>query len=143
MLKRGRAMKLLYVVAALALIMILATLLTGGYSEERKYEYQDVKMSQLHEAVKDNPLKARKTYEGTRIRVTGTLKDIDASGRSFKVSEYYKFLDCERIRCTSENDGVRKALLEARNGEQVTVCGKVSNVDGTFGYTVRVEAIER
>lgn len=132
---------ILGITIALLVAVSIAGIVTHGDGGE--HEYKDVKMSELHEAIRDNPLKARETYEGTRIRVTGTLKDIDASGRSFRVIAYYKFLDCERIDCKVSNDEVRNVLSDSKDGEQVTVCGKVSRVDGTFGYAMRVESMER
>ncbi|MBR2682134.1 MAG: hypothetical protein IKE22_02590 [Atopobiaceae bacterium] len=109
--------------------------------EPEPVSYQDVDINTLFETLSSNPLNAKNTYEGTPVRFTGVLKNIDASGKYFSLGngDDYSF---ERIQCYIKNDDTLNAIASASMGDSITVCGTISSVGEVLGYSMDVDYIE-
>jgi hypothetical protein len=92
----------------------------------------------LLDALESNALSAKTQYKDKRVVITGTLSNIDASGKYFSLDageisfiNIQVFVDEEFIPTVS---GFSK-------GQQVTVTGKIKDVGELLGYQVDAESI--
>lgn len=109
--------------------------------EAEPIEYQDVDINVLFDTLKSNALNAKNTYEGTPVRVTGVLTNIDASGDYFNIGngDEYSF---DSIQCYIKNDETLDKIAASSKGDTLTVCGTMSSVGEVLGYSMNVDYIE-
>ncbi len=109
--------------------------------EEEVIEYVDVSVDDLTSLLDENPLKAKNTYEGTYIRLTGVLNNIDASGDYFTLNngDEWSFAS---VMCYITDDAALDRIANASMGETLTVCGPVTSVGEIMGYQMDVDYIE-
>lgn len=88
-----------------------------------------------------NALKAKQTYEGKRVAVSGEVSAIDASGKYFSVKPSDDTVTLTTIRADLQNDAQKAQLVELTQGADVTVTGEVTGVGEIMGYSIEVESI--
>ncbi len=110
---------------------------------EAPKEYIECRATDLFDALKANALKAKKTYEGKYVEITGYVTNIDASGDYISIGaskdNYDYFLDS--IQCYVENDEQLDRVMELSDGEKVTIRGKITTVGEVMGYSLDIESI--
>jgi len=109
--------------------------------EPEPVEYQNVDINALFEALSNNPLNAKKTYEGATIRITGVLKNIDASGDYFSLGNGDEW-SFDSLMCYIKDDGTLDKIASSSMGDTITVCGTVTSVGEILGYSMDVDYIE-
>ena len=109
--------------------------------EPEPVEYQDVSLSDLLDTLENNPLNAKKTYEGAYVRFSGVLDNIDASGDYFSLGtgEEWSF---DHIQCFIRDDETLDRIAGASMGDTITVCGPITSVGEIMGYSMDVDYIE-
>ena len=99
-----------------------------------------VTADQLFAALDENPLKAADTYLGTRIRVEGTLSNIDAQGKYFSIKGLDKAFRFDSIRLDIGPEH-RASVVDFTLGQTVASTGVVKGVGEVRGFTIEVETI--
>lgn len=88
-----------------------------------------------------NALKAKSTYKGKRVTVSGYVGNIDASGAYFSLDPAADSMILTGIQVQTD----KKFLDQVSNfskGQAVTVTGKISDVGEILGYTLEAETIK-
>jgi hypothetical protein len=94
----------------------------------------EITARKLVDDLEANALNAKTSYDGKLIKVTGTLGNIDASGKYFSLDPDDGFY------ITSVQIYIDEALIPTvsafSKGQSVTVTGKITNVGELLGYSV-------
>ena len=100
-----------------------------------------VSAKQMIKVLEGNALKAKNTYEGKRVTVSGVVGNIDASGDYFALDPEPDALIVTGIQVqTSEEFQDQVANFSA--GQAVTVTGTVTGVGEIVGYSLEAETIK-
>lgn len=102
--------------------------------------YEDCTVSQLIDALEENAFNAKNTYEGKYFRVTGKLKNIDASGEYFSLGS--GDFEIYSVQCFLKNDEQKSRLANMNIEDTVTVKGKITDVGEILGYQLKIDTIE-
>ena len=99
----------------------------------------EVTAQQLLSELEDNALSAKNNWEDKRIKLTGTLYNIDASGDYFSLrgDNEYSFINVQ----VYIDDSLVDAVSAFKKGQEVTVTGVVSDVGEVLGYSVKAQSI--
>lgn len=117
--------------------------LGGGIGSDFR-GFEDATLDELFDALDDNELKAKDTYLGRYVRVTGILRDVDVDGAYVTIDDG-DFLTSRSIRCDLVTDDARRDAADVSKGDEVAVRGKVTDVfDGLFsrGYTIDAHHVD-
>ena len=74
------------------------------------------------------------------FRVTGKLKNIDASGEYFSLGS--GDFEIYSVQCFLKNDEQKSRLANMNIEDTVTVKGKITDVGEILGYQLKIESIE-
>ena len=99
----------------------------------------EVTAQQLLSELEDNALSAKNSWEDKRIKLTGTLYNIDASGDYFSLrgDNEYSFINVQ----VYIDDSLVDTVSAFKKGQEVTVTGVVSDVGEVLGYSVKAQSI--
>lgn len=98
-----------------------------------------VTAEQLLSELENNALSAKNNWNDKRLTITGTLDNIDASGKYFSLRGNAEFT---LINVQIYIDDSFTATVSAfKKGQSVTVTGKVTDVGEILGYSVKAESI--
>lgn len=140
----GRILKKIFIgflVIIAAFFVIDFFLGDPSYVPEDEREYIAVTVDQLYEELDENPLRAKDTYTGAYVELTGWMRVIDSDGDSISLYPLeYETLD--GINCKLMNDEQREKVKEFSKGDTVTVKGKITEVDDVFRYELNIDSIE-
>ena len=96
---------------------------------------------QLLDELEANPLRAKTTYEDSRVTVSGYVGSMDASGKYFSLDpEPDAFIFTNVTIGTSED--FMDQLVELEPGQEITVTGEVTDVGELIGYSIKAEKID-
>jgi hypothetical protein len=147
----GRLIMRLYkVMGAIGVIWVVALVaysfhhgLGGGIGSDF-HGFEDVTLEELFDALNDNELKAKDTYVGKYVRVTGVLSGIDVDGRYIDIDDG-AFLTSRSICCNLVTDDVRRQVKKVKKGDEVAVRGKVVDIYEKLlsrGYTIDAHYVD-
>lgn len=100
----------------------------------------EVSSKELIAALEANALKAKKTYKGKRVKVSGFVGNIDASGKYFALDPEPQAVVFTGIQVQTGKD-FQDQLAEFSAGQPVTVTGTISDVGEILGYQLKAETI--
>ena len=99
----------------------------------------DVTAEKLISDLEGNALNAKTTWENKRVRITGIVYNIDASG------DYFSLRGDDEFSFTNVTIDIDESLVGAVSaftiGQKVTVTGTISDVGEIMGYSVDAESI--
>ena len=101
-----------------------------------------VTAAQLVDDLSDNALKAKNTYEGRALKVTGEIDSIDSDGKYISIIPVGDSWCFTSITCYIKTEEVKKAIMELKTGSKVTITGKCTSVGEILGYSINIESIE-
>lgn len=101
-------------------------------SEEIKYISATV--DEMYEVLKDNALKAKKTYGDQYVEVTGILGTIDSNGDYICLDEMNTAYSFNSVECFIKNDEQLDRVLEMSSGKKYTVRVRITTVGEVLGY---------
>ena len=104
-------------------------------------EYTVVSISQMKEELESNALKAKETYKGQYIEITGTLINIDASGKYIDLGAGDPY-EINGIQCYIKSDEQKAQVAEMKTGDTVTLRGKCKDVGELMGYSLDIDSID-
>lgn len=110
--------------------------------QEEVIEYEITTVSQLMDDLKTNALKAQETYKDKYYELTGKLSTIDASGKYISLVPGVETFEISGIQCKINNDELRAQVAEMKEGDTVTLRGKITDVGEVLGYTLTVDSID-
>lgn len=91
--------------------------------------------------LKNNALKAEKTYKDQYVEISGKVIVIDSSGQYISIADPNDEFAIIGITCYLKNDDQRNIVSELSNNQIVTVKGKVTQVGEVLGYSLDVNEI--
>lgn len=104
-----------------------------------------VTANEMVDELKENALRAERTYKDKKVEVTGVVSNIDSSGKYFSISiipESEFSFELYRIQCFINEEHLDD-VLEFIKDQEVTVIGKVTMVGEVLGYSLNVESIKK
>lgn len=108
----------------------------------KQNDYTEVSISQLHEELDANALRAEETYNNMRVKIIGYINVIDSDGKYISVDGSKSLWNFDSVHCTLTNDDQRNAVKSKSKGDQVTVWGKITSIGEIIGYSLRIDYIE-
>lgn len=104
--------------------------------------YKAHNVTDLFDAMKENPLRAEQTWQDQYVELSGFLQTIDSDGEYFSIdagdARGY-FLDS--VHCDMTRDGQRAQIAEMSRGDPIIVCGQITNIGEILGYVLEVHAV--
>lgn len=132
---------ILIIIAVLVAAFFLLDAWLGDYTPKDEREYTEVTVDQLYEEFDDNPLNAKEKYTDAYVALTGYMRVIDSDGDSISLYPLeYETLDGVNCRLTSDDQ--REVVKGLSKGDNVTVKGQITEVDGIYRYKMDVDSIE-
>lgn len=137
---------------ALAIILIFAigNSISGGGSSstsstqetastETEIAAVAVTAEQLLSELEANALAAKNTWNDKKVKITGTLDNIDASGKYFSLrgDAEISFINVQIF----IDDSFMSAVSSFKKGQSVTVTGQITDVGELLGYSVKAISI--
>lgn len=111
--------------------------------ENNTQEYTKVDLQQMLDELKNNALKAEKTYNNTYVQVTGKIAGFDSDGSYITIepvnANEWNF---ETVMCYIKDKEQLELLLEKSKGDTVTIQGKITSVGEVLGYSLKIDSIE-
>ena len=104
-------------------------------------EYTKCDIKTMQDDLKSNALKAKDTYEGKYIEITGVLSNIDASGDYISINDGDPY-SISNIMCYIKDDKQMSQVLNMTNGCEVTLRGRCKSVGEVLGYSIDIDSID-
>ena len=113
-----------------------------GNSASNSKEYEVVDLQKMIDDLKENALKAEKTYKNKNIEVKGKISNFDSSGSYITIEAVNAGeWNLDTMMCYIKNDTQRDLLMEKSVGDVVTVKGKIFSVGEFLGYSINIDEI--
>lgn len=108
--------------------------------EQKEIEYISVTATELSDALANNAMKAENDYKGKYLEVSGTLGNIDSSGKYIGIDSDKDF-DFTNIQCYLKTDEQKEIIMEMSKGDTITVKGYCKDMGEILGYQIDIEEI--
>ena len=106
-------------------------------------EYVQCTATELFDLLENNALKAKSTYEGAYVEISGYVTNIDASGKYISIGarsdNYDYFLDS--IQCFIKDEATLEKVMDLSTDSYITIKGKITSVGEFLGYSMNIESI--
>jgi hypothetical protein len=136
---------------AIGVVVLVIAMQAGGGSSDSNNSATDtatkapaepateVTAQKLITDLEGNALNAKTTWEDERVKITGIVYNIDASG------DYFSLRGDDEFSFTNVTVNIDESLVGAVSaftiGQEVTVTGKITGVGEILGYSVDAESI--
>ena len=136
---------------AIGVVVLVIAMQAGGGSSDSNNSATDtatkapaepateVTAQKLITDLEGNALNAKTTWEDKRVKITGIVYNIDASG------DYFSLRGDDEFSFTNVTVNIDESLVGAVSaftiGQEVTVTGKITGVGEILGYSVDAESI--
>jgi len=136
---------------AIGVVVLVIAMQAGGGSSDSNNSATDtatkapaepateVTAEELIAALEGNALNAKTTWEDQRVKITGIVYNIDASG------DYFSLRGDDEFSFTNVTVNIDESLVAAVSaftiGQKVTVTGTITGVGEILGYSVDAESI--
>ena len=109
-------------------------------NKQKKVSYKKITAAQLQKDLEENAAAASDKYKGGHYKITGKFGSIDSDGAYFNLDgDDYSFT---LISCYIQNDKQLDQLKKLKKGQEVTVCGEITDVGEFMGYSVKIAKIK-
>lgn len=129
----------------IAIVIVGSLLMPKGdksnATDNAEITYTAVDIAQMNADLKNNALKAEKTYKDQNIEISGKILVIDSSGQYISIADPDDEFAIIGITCYLKNDDQRNIVAELSTNQNVTVKGKVKSVGEVLGYSLDVNEI--
>ncbi|MBQ4155868.1 MAG: hypothetical protein IJD90_03585 [Clostridia bacterium] len=140
-------------------IVIFAVAVAGGSSDDsqtntssensttisttvKKQTYEKVDLRTMIDDLKENALKAEKTYQDKYVRINARITGFDSDGNYVSVEPVNaEQFDFTSVTCEINNDEQLNFLLEKSTGDTVVIKGQVTSVGELLGYTIVIDDV--
>ena len=96
---------------------------------------------EMIEVLEENALKAKNTYNGKTVTVSGFVGSIDASGKYFSLDPSAEAFVLTGVQVQTGKK-FQDQLASFRQDQPVTVTGKITNVGEVLGYSLEAATIQ-
>lgn len=103
--------------------------------------YTPCKVDEMMDMLKENALKAEKTYQDQYLEITGRLSVIDSDGDYISLYPLNDEWTFTGVQCFIQNEEQLNKVLEMRIGDTVTLKGKIKSIGEVIGYTMDIDSI--
>lgn len=100
-----------------------------------------VSAKEMIEVLEGNALKAKNTYKGKRVTVSGFVGNIDASGKYFSLDPEPDAFILTGVQVRTGKEFLDQ-VADFSAGQAVTVTGEISDVGEIMGYSLKAESIK-
>ena len=107
---------------------------TQQQEQAEEIEYICATVDEMYEVLKDNSLKAKKTYGDQYVEVTGILGTIDSNGDYICLDKMNTAYSFNSVECFIKNDEQLDRVLEMSSGKKYTVRVRITMVGEVLGY---------
>lgn len=104
-------------------------------------EYITVSAAQLQTDLRNNALNASDTYKDHYLELTGSLFNIDSSGKYIQINTGASDYSFIYITCYLNSDEQREIVSKLNTYDTITIKGKCFEVGEVVGYGIRIEEI--
>ena len=143
------------------LVVIVIVSIAGGDGEEtpeksdapavgtetekapEQISYVHYNVTELFDSLKDNPLKAEKTFQDQYVELEGYLSVIDSDGNYIGIGadpDDYDYL-LQTIHCEIETDEQLDQILEMSIEDPIVVRGQITEIGELLGYSLDIDSI--
>lgn len=110
---------------------------TTTVKEQEEIIYTNISVAELDEVLNNNALKAKETYKGAYLEITGKLSNIDASGKYITLKNDEMF-DVYGVQCYIKGDDQKKKVMDMVVDEHYTIRVKIKDVGEVMGYSADI-----
>lgn len=115
---------------------------TQNISNVETKTYEKIELQTMIDDLKENALKAEKTYNNQYIEITGKITNFDSNGNYISIESVTAGdFNFDTVLCNISNQEQQNLLLEKSTGDIVTIRGKVTSVGEVSGYSIKIEEI--
>lgn len=114
---------------------------TTEAEEAPEEEALQVTSRQLIDELEANALRAKTTYEGKLVTVTGYVGNIDASGDYFSLDPEPDAIVFTGVQIYLDDSHI-ETVSNYSQGQEVTVTGKITSVGELMGYSVDADTLD-
>lgn len=100
-----------------------------------------VSAKELIAVLEENALKAKNTYKGKRVTVSGVVGNIDASGKYFSLDPEPDAFIITGVQVDISKEFQDQVANFSKN-QEITVTGKIDDVGEFIGYRLKAETIK-
>lgn len=100
-----------------------------------------VSAKELIAVLEGNALKAKNTYDGKQVTVSGFVGSIDASGDYFSLDPEPEALVFTGVQVNT-SEKFQDQVANFSKGQAITVTGKIDDVGEIMGYSLKAETIK-
>ena len=104
--------------------------------KEEVIEYTQVSVEQMMDDLSDNALKAKETYDGKYLEITGVMNNIDSDGKY--ITLYKDEWSITGVHCNVKGDEQKSKVIELSKGQNLTLRVKIKDVGEVLGYTADI-----
>ena len=111
--------------------------------ETTSREYIQCTAVELFDMLGENALKAKSTYEGAFVEISGYISGIDASGKYISIGadpDNYEYM-FDSIQCFIKDNATLEKVMDLSKDSYVTIKGKITSVGEVLGYSLNIESI--
>lgn len=115
----------------------------SAQSAAEPISYAHYQVTELFDALKNNPLKAENTFKGQYVELEGYLENVDSGGQYIGVgakSDNYDYM-FQSVQCYIKSDEQRNQVMEMNKDDPITVRGKIKSVGEVLGYSLDIDSI--
>lgn len=102
--------------------------------QTEEIEYIVATVDEMYQTLNDNALKAKKTYDGQYVEVTGILGTIDSNGSYICLDEMNTAYSFYSVQCFVKNNEQLDRVIDMSSGKKYTVRLKITTVGEVLGY---------
>lgn len=109
--------------------------------EPVSYTHYDV--TELFDALKDNALKAEKTFQDQYVELEGYLSVIDSDGKYIAIGadpSGFEYV-LQDVQCYIKSEEQREQVAEMSTGDAIVVRGKITSIGELLGYQMNIDSI--
>lgn len=115
---------------------------TTESSSTVKKVYEKVDLRTMIDELKENALKAEKTYQNKFVEIKGVITNFDSDGSYISIEPTNADAwDFTTVTCYIKNDTQRDFLLEKSKGDIITIKGKIKSVGEILGYSINIDQV--
>lgn len=111
--------------------------------EPEPISYAQHDVTELFAALKDNALKAERTYQDQYVELYGFLANIDSDGKYISVGaaeDNWEYM-FDTVHCTIKSEAQLDQVIELSTGDSITVRGKITDIGELLGYMLDIDSI--
>lgn len=116
---------------------------TGKENETQTPEitYTPYEVSELVNDLEGNAMKAADKYKGQYVELTGSLSNIDSSGKYIDIDPTDREFCLTGVQCYLQTEEQKAAVMDLSIGDTVVVKGKITDVGEVMGYSLNIDEI--